>query len=83
MMVDTIESGRAEFNFSVALGLIKQGQKLSRTGWNGKGLWISMQTPDANSKMGLPYLYISTVDGRLVPWIASQADVFAEDWSVV
>ena len=30
--------------------------------------------------MGLPYLYIKTVDGKLVPWLASQTDLLAEDW---
>ena len=36
-----------------------------------------------NSKMGLPYIFISTVGGKLVPWIASQGDLFAEDWELV
>lgn len=30
--------------------------------------------------MGLPYIYMSTVDGKLVPWLASQTDMLAEDW---
>lgn len=69
--------------FSDALINIKQGAKLTRAGWNGKGQFIAMQTPDENSKMSLPYLFISTVDGKLVPWLASQTDLLAEDWEVV
>lgn len=54
--------------------------KASRKGWNGKGMYIALQTPDEHSKMGLPYLYMKTVDDKLVPWLASQTDILAEDW---
>lgn len=70
-------------NFSEALELIKQGCRLQRAGWNGKGMWIAIQVPDAHSKMGLPYLYMKTVDGPLVPWLCSQTDMLANDWQVV
>ena len=66
-------------NFSDALNALKLGHRLTRLGWNGKGQFLEMQVPDENSKMGLPYIYISTVDGKLVPWLASQGDLFAED----
>lgn len=70
-------------NFSRALELLKQNKKLARTGWNGPNQWIHEQVPDENSKMGLPYIYISTIDGKLVPWLASQTDLLSEDWEVV
>jgi len=70
-------------NFSQALDMLKAGSKMQRAGWNGKGMFIALQTPDENSKMGLPYLYISTVDGKLVPWLASQTDLLADDWEEV
>ena len=60
-----------------------QDVKYVRKGWNGKGMFIALQTPDANSKMTLPYIYMSTVTGDLVPWIASQTDLLADDWEVV
>jgi hypothetical protein len=60
-----------------------EGAKLTRLGWNGKGQFIQAQFPDQNSKMGPPYIFISTVDGKLVPWLASQTDLFAEDWKEV
>jgi hypothetical protein len=71
------------FGFGAAIDKLKTGLKVAREGWNGKGMWIAMQVPDANSKMGLPYIYMSTVGGKLVPWLASQTDVLAEDWSEV
>lgn len=69
--------------FSEALDGLKIGQKVARTGWNGKGMWIALQEPDLNSKMDRPYIYIKSVDDELVPWVASQTDLLAEDWTVV
>lgn len=69
--------------FEAALDLLKNDQRLTRTGWNGKGMWVALQTPDAHSKMSRPYIYMSTVDGALVPWVASHTDLLAQDWTVV
>ena len=76
-------------NFGDALMLLKQGEKVARLGWNGKGLWLEMQRPDAHSKMTLPYIYINypsdaiNTPGARVPWLASQTDMLAEDWVIV
>ncbi len=70
-------------DFSTALLNLKKGCKVSREGWNGKGMWLALQVPDANSKMRRPYIYMKPVDGDLVPWVASQSDLLAEDWLVV
>lgn len=68
------------FSFSKALDLLKAGHRLSRLGWNGKGMWLELQRPDAYSKMTLPYIYMKTANDNLVPWLASQTDMLAEDW---
>lgn len=68
------------FDFGVALSKLKEGKKVARNGWNGAGQFLALQTPDENSKMRKPYIYISPVDGELVPWLASQTDMLAEDW---
>jgi hypothetical protein len=70
-------------DFSEALTQLRAGERLQRAGWNGKGLWIAIQRPDAHSKMGHPYLYISDVNGILAPWTASQTDILATDWQPV
>jgi len=70
-------------NFSEALEELKNERRVQRQGWNGKGMWIALQRPDEHSKMGLPYIYMSTVGGQLVPWLASQTDLLAEDWQFV
>lgn len=67
-------------HFGEALEHLKSGNKVTRPGWNGKGMWLKLQEPDENSKMTLPYIYMSTVTGDLVPWLASQTDILAEDW---
>lgn len=70
-------------NFGDALSALKEGKRVSRTGWNGKGMWLELQVPDTHSKMTLPYIYMKTVDDNRVPWLASQTDMLAEDWGVV
>ncbi len=70
------------FDFGIAIDLLKQNRKVSRSGWNGKGMWLALQVPDENSKMSLPYIYMKTADNKLIPWLASQTDILAEDWSI-
>jgi hypothetical protein len=76
-------------SFSKALEAVKEGKSIQRSGWNGAGLLVKSQFPDKNSKMTLPYLYIEypenakTTPGAKCPWLASQTDIMAEDWSVI
>lgn len=79
-------------NFGKALEALKEGKKVARKGWNGKGIYLELQNPDAHSKMTLPYIYIVTTSlitdnpdapKGIVPWIASQTDTLAEDWVVL
>ena len=70
-------------DFGQALKALKVGKKVSRQGWNGRDMYIELQSPAALSKMTLPYIFMSTVHGDLVPWLASQTDMLAEDWEMV
>lgn len=67
-------------SFAWVLDELKKGLKVSCARWNGKGMWIKLQLPDSNSKMQRPYIYISTVQGELVPWVASHGDLLGNDW---
>ena len=67
--------------FGYCIEGLRRGEKWSRSGWNGKGMYIEMQRPDEHSKMTLPYIYMKTVQGDLVPWLASQTDILATDWA--
>jgi len=78
-------------NFGLAIEAIKKGNKVARKGWNRKGIFIELQVPDEHSKMTSPYIYINTTglqtDNKdapksLVPWLASQTDMLADDWQI-
>lgn len=80
------------FTFGEAIRHLKNGKKVARKGWNGKGIYIELQKPDEHSKMTLPYIYIVTnglvtdnpnAPKGVVPWLASQTDMLAEDWVIV
>ena len=70
-------------DFGQALTQLRAGEKIAREGWNGKGMFLSLQRPDRHSLMTLPYIFMVTVEGDLVPWLASQTDILAYDWVVV
>lgn len=82
-----------QFSFSTALDLLKQGQKICRKGWNGKGMWLSYLDPYHNNQFSItekdgaegtfsPYIGMKTADNKYVPWLASQTDLLADDWMI-
>jgi hypothetical protein len=75
--------GGGPFGYGLALEALRAGRRVARSGWNGKSMWLELQVPDKHSKMTLPYIYMKTADDQLVPWLCSQTDALAEDWSVV
>jgi len=79
-------------SFGLAIEAAKKGLKIARKGWNGKGIFCAIQTPDANSKMTGAYIYIDTTGlqtenphapKNIVPWLASQTDILADDYFIV
>lgn len=79
-----------ESDIGYAIRLLHNGYAVRRRGWNGKGMWLLLQTPDQYSKMTMPYIYIeypkghpSYPEGSRVPWLASQTDILAKDWELV
>lgn len=79
----------SNMSFGEALEALEAGKRVGRSGWNGKGLWVELQRPDAHSKMTLPYLYLNyptdavNTPGARVPWLASQTDILAKDWAIL
>lgn len=67
-------------NIGEAVQAIKSGKRVCRSGWNGKDMWLELQVPDAESKMTKSYIYMKTADDQLIPWLASQTDLLADDW---
>lgn len=66
-----------------AVEAMRDGEKVCRTGWNGKNMYLQLQVSDQMSKMTLPYVYMKTAQGDLVPWMCSQTDLLADDWEMV
>lgn len=68
-------------DFGYALRNLKDGKKLARAGWNGKGMYIYLTElgPDY-----MPTFVMFTAQGMHQPgWLASQADMLADDWTIV
>jgi Protein of unknown function (DUF2829) len=64
-----------------AVEAMRQGCKVARSGWNGKNMHVAIAFGDA--RMTVPYVYMKTADGGLVPWLCSQTDLLAADWEVL
>lgn len=84
-------------DFSAALEVLKSGGKVSRIGWNGKGMFIyyvpsAYHEPKTDAGKHLAgeggkvlyggFIAMKTATGEVVPWLASQTDLLAEDWCV-
>jgi hypothetical protein len=73
-------------NIGMAVELLKQGLRVRRTGWNGKGMWLHLVKPwtftdGKNDNFEcLPFVCMKTADDKSVPWLCSQTDLLAEDW---
>ena len=83
-------------HFEDALYMLKGGSKIARDGWNGKNMWLYLvpaneypaQTKAAAMHFGpmVPYrayIAMKTAQNDVVPWVASQSDILAEDWRTV
>ena len=82
-------------NFSQALEHVKLGGRVAREGWNGKGMYIFLigvkdsndywtYTNGKNDNYSLlPFIAMKTADENVVPWLASQTDLLAEDWVIL
>jgi len=84
--------------FSDALCWLKEGKKVQRVGWNGKGVFIFL-VPGSVFKVNRPpllgiyeegteicyhsHIDMKTADNKVVPWLASQTDMLANDWQIV
>ena len=65
-----------------AVEKLKDGYIVRRENWNGRNMWIELQPPGDNSKMTLPFVFVKTSQGDLVPWSCGQADLLANDWGL-
>ena len=64
---------------------VTHGMRIERAGWNGKGMHVELRDASDVGDAWHPtpaHLVMWTVDRTYVPWVASQADLLADDWAV-
>mgnify|MGYP003415933259 CR=1 FL=1 len=94
-MITPIETA---LTFGQAIEALKQGKKVARAGWNGKGMFLFLVPgstfkvnrapllgiyPEGTEVNYCSHIDMKTADDKVVPWLASQTDVLAEDWDIV
>ena len=74
-------------SFGWALERLKEGSRVARAGWNGKGMWLCYIHPGNARCNGFdmqPCIGMKTVDSKMQPgWVPSQQDMLALDWVIV
>lgn len=82
-------------DFGDAIRVLKNGGRVTRDGWNGKGMFLYLVPgsifavnrppllgiyPEGRVVTYRAHIDMVTADGSAVPWVASQTDVLADDW---
>ncbi len=95
---ETYEPIGSYLSFGQAIEALKEGKRVARKGWNGKGMWLHIangkhhdsysidlfSTDYSEVNEVLPSIVMKTADDKiLVGWLASQTDILAEDWMIV
>lgn len=87
--------GEATFGFGDAIKYVKRGLKVKRKGWNGKNQYIQLATEISyktadktivncdHEAIGNKAVAFVGTPGVQMGWLASQADMLAEDWMFV
>lgn len=83
------------YDFGSAIGFLKEGMKVARKGWNGKSQYIQLATGISyktatgeivnceHDAIGNKAIAFVGTSGVQMGWLASQADMLAEDWVIV
>lgn len=86
-----------QMTFGGAIEALKNGEKVARSGWNGKGMWVKLiqgrtipnqhdsefKDSDGNLEICSHIDMFSADKKQVVGWLASQTDMLAEDWMIV
>ena len=82
-------------DFGKAIEAVKAGKRVSRAGWNGKGQYIELATCVSyknaageiinvnHQALGSNAIAFVGTSGVQLGWLASQADMLAEDWQIL
>jgi hypothetical protein len=83
--------------FGMAVEALKNGHRVARKGWNGKGMFLYYVSEGVYpAKMPaikgvfpgdnipyVPYIAMKTAQNNVVPWLKSQTDILSDDWEIV
>lgn len=87
--------GEAMFSFGDAIKYLKRGMRVKRKGWNGKNQYIQLATGISyksadgeivnceHDAIGNKAIAFVGTSGVQMGWLASQADMLADDWVFV
>ena len=82
-------------SFGLAIEAAKKGKRIARRGWNGKNQYVELaerisyenaahEVVNANHEaIGNKALAFVGTSGVQLGWLASQADMLADDWEIV
>lgn len=85
-------------DFGDAIRVLKNGGRVTRDGWNGRGMFLYLVPGSTFVVNRAPlsdimppgavvtyrsHIDMITADGSAVPWVASQTDVLADDWRTI
>lgn len=76
-------------SFGKALEALKEGKKVTRRGWNGKGMWVISVEESEVSYRGIgrvklnQFFVIKNVNNSFSAWVPSINDCNADDWLIV
>jgi hypothetical protein len=85
-------------NFGQAIEALKEGKKVAREGWNGKGMFayyvagseFQVNRPPLNSIFSegklvnyRPHIDLKAADGSCGVWNPNMMDILSEDWVIV
>jgi hypothetical protein len=94
--LDELRQGNGSFGSAVQA--LKEGKMVCRSGWNGKGMFLFLVPgstfnvnrapllgiyPEGTEINYCSHIDMKTADDKVVPWLASQTDVLAEDWMII
>lgn len=91
-----LKIGKADFGS--ALLALKAGLQVARSGWNGKRMYLQHIEPYGHFQLSdrqvdncaygetltlSPWIGMKTADNCFIPWLASQTDLLACDWTII
>ena len=80
----------SRYGIGWAVKQMRNGSRVARHGWNGKGMFLFLVSAGTMDHRLIPidthtpeWVAMKTAQGYAIPWVCSQADLLASDWEIV